>query len=78
MAQSIRLDDNFVNTAKVYAAAASRSVPKQIEYMALIGQIAIDNPDLSYAFINEALHAQVEMEHGLVKPYKRRTSPSAD
>lgn len=73
MAQSVRLDDKFVESAKVQAAAANRSMPKQIEYMAKVGQIAIENPDLSFAFINEALLAKAEMDNGVVKAYERRT-----
>ncbi len=34
MATSIRLDDDFVSDVKVYADAASRSIPKQIEHWA--------------------------------------------
>lgn len=73
MAVSIRLDDDFVNHAKVHAEAESRSVPKQIEYWAKIGKILIDNPDLSYQFVHESLLATEEMNRGLVKPYVRRT-----
>ncbi len=73
MAQSVRLDDDFVESAKIYAEASNRSTPKQIEYMAMIGQIAIDNPDLSFSFINEALLAKAEMDRGATKPYSRRT-----
>lgn len=47
MAISIRLDDDFVSNVKVHADAASRSIPKQIEYWAKIGRIAEDNPDLT-------------------------------
>jgi hypothetical protein len=73
MAQSVRLDDDFVENAKIHAEAAKRSTPKQIEYMAMVGQIAIDNPDLSFSFINEALLAKAEMNLGTTKPYVRRT-----
>ena len=76
MAVSIRLDDNFVTHAKVYAEAECRSVPKQIEYWAKIGKIMIDNPDLSYQFVHESLLATEEMNRGLVKPYVRRTKRS--
>ena len=73
MAVSVRLDDAFVEDAKIQAEVANRSVPKQIEYLAKIGQIAIDNPDISYEFINEALLAKAEMDSGALKPYERRT-----
>ena len=73
MAQSVRLDDKFVETAKIYAEASNRSTPKQIEYMAMIGQISIENPDLSFTFINEALLAKAEMDNKAVTKYERRT-----
>ncbi|EWH08482.1 hypothetical protein DS2_17120 [Catenovulum agarivorans DS-2] len=73
MAVSVRLDDEFVSNAKIHADAEKRSVPKQIEYWAKIGQIMIDNPDLSFEFVRESLLASEEMKHGLVKPYVRRS-----
>ncbi len=73
MATSVRLDDSFVSQAKVYAEAENRSVPKQIEYWAKIGQIMIDNPDLPYDFVRESLLATEEVKQGLSKPYTRRT-----
>lgn len=73
MATSVRLDDEFVTHAKVHAEAESRSLPKQIEYWAKIGQIMIDNPDLSYEFVRESLLAIEEVKQGLAKKYVRRT-----
>lgn len=73
MATSVRLDDEFVTEARVHAEAESRSLPKQIEYWAKIGQIMFDNPDLSYEFVRESLLATEEVKQGLVKPYVRRT-----
>ena len=77
MAQSVRLNDEFVADSRVHAVAANRSLPKQIEYVAQIGQIAIDNPELSYAFIQESLLSKAEMDAGLVQPYERRTRKGA-
>lgn len=73
MATSVRLDDDFVSLAKVHAEAENRSLPKQIEYWAKIGQIMIDNPDLSYEFVRESLLAAEEVKQGLVKRYVRKT-----
>lgn len=73
MAISIRLDDDFVSDVKIYAEAASRSVPKQIEHWAKIGRIAEDNPDLSYSFINEILLAQSEVINQKVTRYVRKS-----
>ena len=73
MAVSVRLDKAFVENAKIQAEVANRSVAKQIEYMAKIGQIAIDNPELSFELVNESLLAKAEMDHGLVNRYQRLT-----
>ncbi|PVD43473.1 hypothetical protein C5188_02975 [Serratia liquefaciens] len=74
MATSIRLDDDFVSDAKVYAEASSRSIPKQIEHWAKIGRIAEDNPDLPFSFISEVLLAQSEVLHKKASHYVRKTA----
>lgn len=71
MAISVRLDDDFVGEAQVYAEVNKRSVPKQIEYWAEIGRIAEDNPDLPYEFIKDALMATREANAGKLTPYVR-------
>lgn len=76
MAISIRLDDDFVSDVKIHAEAANRSVPRQIEHWAKIGQIAEDNPDLPYSFIHETLLAQSEIKNQKVTRYARRTGRS--
>lgn len=73
MATSVRLDDEFVTHAKIHAEAENRSLPKQIEYWAKVGQIMMDNPDLSYDFVRESLLATEEVKQGLTKRYVRRT-----
>jgi hypothetical protein len=73
MATSVRLNDGFVTQAKVHAEAENRSLPKQIEYWAKIGQIMIDNPDLPYEFVHESLLATEEVKQGLVQRYVRST-----
>lgn len=73
MATSVRLDDRFVTEAKIHAEAESRSLPKQIEYWAKVGQVMMDNPDLPYNFVRESLLATQEVKQGLTKRYVRRT-----
>ncbi|WP_319784488.1 TA system antitoxin ParD family protein [Oceanisphaera sp. IT1-181] len=73
MAQSIRLDAEFVSDVKVHALVSHRSVPKQIEYWAKIGQMVEENPDLPFSFVKDALLATQEVKLGRVKPYVRRT-----
>lgn len=55
---AINLPNRLVDDAKRYAAAFSRSVPKQIEHWARIGKIMSDNPDLTYEFTRDLLLAQ--------------------
>ncbi len=71
MATSVRLDDNLVTEAKVYADVCKRSIPKQIEYWAEIGRIVEDNPDLSYEFIRQATIASAEVNTGKATKYVR-------
>lgn len=73
MATTVRLDDDFVNKVKIHADVASRSVPKQIEYWAKIGNIAEDNPDLPYSFISEILLAHSEIRNQKIVHYVRKT-----
>ncbi len=72
MATSVRLDDNFVEEAQLYAAVTKRSIPKQIEHWAEIGKIVEENPDLSYEFIKDVLLATAEINAGKVSKYVRR------
>ena len=71
MATSIRLDDDFVSDAKVYADVNKRSVPKQIEHWAEIGRMVEDNPDLPYGFIQQAVMATAEANAGKITKYVR-------
>lgn len=69
MTQSIKLSDELLQSARIYAEVYSRSVPKQIEYWSRIGKIAEENPDLSYDFIKEVLLSKLEAENNEVIPY---------
>ncbi len=64
MAKAIKLSDQLVNEAIAYAKAEHRSAPKQIEYWARIGKIAVENPDLPLGFVKDVLVGmqQVEMD----------------
>ncbi|MBS97289.1 MAG: hypothetical protein CMI01_01240 [Oceanospirillaceae bacterium] len=78
MATSVRLDDEFVENAKIHSSASFRTVPKQIEHWAKIGQIAEENPDLTYEFIRDALLATEAVNSGHVTKYERRTKRKSD
>ena len=60
MAINVKLSENLVEQAKVYAHIEHRSVPKQIEYWSQIGKIAQENPDLPFSMIREILMADQE------------------
>ena len=59
---TVNLSNDLVENAKRYAAAFSRSTPKQIEHWAKIGKIAEENPDLPYEFIQDILLALEDTE----------------
>jgi|TARA_R100001039_G_scaffold38952_1_gene42728 hypothetical protein len=69
MAKAIKLSDELVNDAMINGKAQERSAPKQIEYWAKIGKIAIENPDLPYSFIQGVLLGIEEMDAGEVSEY---------
>ena len=60
MAINVKVSENLVEQAKVYAHIEHRSVPKQIEYWSQIGKIAQENPDLPFSMIREILMADQE------------------
>lgn len=55
MGKPIPIGDAIYNEAKKTAPAEHRSIPNQIEYWAMIGKCALDNPDLPTEFIKELL-----------------------
>lgn len=67
---SIRIDQTLFEKASIMAQAYSRSVPKQIEHWAKIGEIMEDNPELSYAFVKQAMIAKAEKDAGKLEPYE--------
>ena len=70
MAIALKLSDALVESARPYAAAMQRSVPKQIEYWARIGKAAEENPDLPVGFIIEILVGIEEDRAGLGTEYQ--------
>jgi len=70
MAVAIKLSDELVDDARVYAKAHHRTPPKQIEYWARIGKIAEENPDLPLSFVKDALVGLEELQAGQVSAYE--------
>jgi len=55
MGVPIRIDEVIYNEARKTARAECRSIPGQIEFWAMIGKCALDNPDLPIEFIKDLL-----------------------
>ncbi len=66
---SIRIDQALFEKAMIIAKALNRSAPKQIEHWAKIGEMMENNPDLSYAFVKQAIIAKAEKEAGKLEDY---------
>lgn len=64
----IRIDKAIYNHAKVTARAEFRSIPSQIEYWAMIGRCALDNPDLPIDFIRDTLISK-SLDKSLAEPF---------
>lgn len=57
---SIRIDQMLYNQAKNEAVVEHRTIAGQIEYWAMVGRAALDNPDLPVSFVAEALASMAE------------------
>lgn len=74
---SVRIDETLVQAARVSAKAEFRSVQGQIEYWALLGRTALDNPDLPVSFISESLMSLAEPREDSAPFVPRSSSASA-
>ena len=66
---SVRLDQDLVEKATIMGKALNRTMPKQIEHWAKIGEMMEDNPDLPYEFVKQAIISKAEKEAGKLEPY---------
>nr|VFK11143.1 MAG: ParD-like antitoxin of type II toxin-antitoxin system [Candidatus Kentron sp. LPFa]VFK62518.1 MAG: ParD-like antitoxin of type II toxin-antitoxin system [Candidatus Kentron sp. UNK]VFK70552.1 MAG: ParD-like antitoxin of type II toxin-antitoxin system [Candidatus Kentron sp. UNK] len=69
MLQVAEFSKELIASAEIHAAMHRRSIPGQIEYWALIGRSAVENPDLPPSFISNTLLAKTEAEAGDVEEY---------
>jgi len=60
MGMPVRIDDTLYGQARVQAKAEHRTIAGQIEFWAMIGRAALDNPDLPIDFIRDLLVARAE------------------
>ncbi len=69
MAQSVRINDELVKSAKTVAIAEHRSLAGQVEHWASIGRVAEENPDLPFSMLRDLLRAKAEADAGMVEEY---------
>ena len=69
MSVSILISKKIYNHAKKIADLEGHSVSKQIEYWAILGKSALDNPDLPIEFINDILTAK-DQGQGVAELFK--------
>jgi len=56
----VRIDDQLYQLARSEAAVEHRTIAGQIEYWAMLGRAALDNPDLPVSFIAQSMAAMAE------------------
>jgi len=69
MSTAVRISDDLVKKARSRSRALKRSIAGQIEYWAEIGEIAEDNPDLPFSFIQNILIGLEQVKAGDVTSY---------
>ncbi|MFC1582863.1 hypothetical protein ACFL4W_04925 [Planctomycetota bacterium] len=70
MSTAVRISDSIVKKARARSKALNRSVAGQIEYWAKMGEILEDNPDLSFAFVQDILIGREQVKEGVLTPYE--------
>ena len=60
MGMPVRIDDTLYAQARDQAQAERRTIAGQIEFWALVGRTALDNPDLPIDFVRDLLIARAE------------------
>lgn len=60
MGVPVRIDDALYEQARAQARAERRTIAGQIEFWAVVGRTALDNPDLPIDFVRDLLIARAE------------------
>ena len=60
MGMPVRIDDSLYEDARAHAQAERRTIAGQIEFWAIVGRTALDNPDLPIDFVRDLLVARAE------------------
>jgi hypothetical protein len=56
----VRIDDTLYEKARAEAEIEHRIIAGQIEFWAMVGRAAVDNPDLPVTFVAQSLAALAE------------------
>ena len=60
MGMPVRIDDDLYDQARAQAQAERRTIAGQIEFWAIVGRTALDNPDLPIDFVRDLIIARAE------------------
>ena len=60
MGMPVRIDDTLYEQARAEAKVERRTIAGQIEFWAMVGRAALDNPDLPVTFVAETLLSMSE------------------
>jgi hypothetical protein len=60
MGMPVRIDDALYDQARAQAQADRRTIAGQIEFWAIVGRTALDNPDLPIDFVRDLIMARAE------------------
>ena len=69
MATAVKVSDDLFEKAKIKSKIFKRSIAGQIEYLAKIGQMIEENPDLPLLFIQDVLIGREQIKAGQGTPY---------
>ncbi|MBI5447422.1 MAG: ParD-like family protein [Gammaproteobacteria bacterium] len=69
MGVPIRIDESIYDEARKVARAECRTIPHQIEFWAMIGKCALDNPDLPIEFVQDLLISK-HQDRSLAEPFQ--------
>lgn len=76
MGTPIRINDDIYLAAQRVAGAERRSIPQQIEFWALVGKTALENPDLPVDFVRELLISK-HTDRALAEPFELEAKKNA-
>ena len=60
MGMPVRIADDLYDQARAQAQANRRTIAGQIEFWAIVGRTALDNPDLPIDFVQDLIIARAE------------------